>query len=97
MRSSRVSPMPMRIPVVKGTESAPAAAMVASRTAGTLSGEPKWGPPCRHRRFEVLSSIRPWDAETRLSPAISSAVITPAFTWGRRPVSSSTRAHMAAR
>ena len=31
---------PMRIPVVNGTESSPARSMVASRTAGSLSGEP---------------------------------------------------------
>ena len=45
MRSSRVSPMPIRMPVVKGTRARPAASRVARRTAGTLSGEPKCGPP----------------------------------------------------
>ena len=40
MRSRRVSPIPMRIPVVNGTASAPARSRVASLTAGSLSGEP---------------------------------------------------------
>ena len=40
MRSSRVSPIPMRMPVVKGTSSSPASSIVSSRRAGTLSGEP---------------------------------------------------------
>ena len=40
IRSARVSPMPIRMPVVNGTLSRPAAAMVASRAAGALSGEP---------------------------------------------------------
>ena len=39
-RSSRVSPMPSRIPVVKGTARSPAARIVSSRRSGRLSGEP---------------------------------------------------------
>ena len=39
-RSRRVSPIPMRIPVVNGTASSPARASVASLTSGSLSGEP---------------------------------------------------------
>ena len=38
IRSSRVSPMPMRIPVVKGMRSSPASRIVSSRTAGPLVG-----------------------------------------------------------
>ena len=40
IRSSRVSPMPIRMPEVKGTFALPAASSVASRSAGTLSGAP---------------------------------------------------------
>ena len=40
MRSRRVSPMPMRIPVVNGIRSSPPRRRVARRTSGTLSGEP---------------------------------------------------------
>ena len=40
MRSRRVSPMPMRIPVVNGTRASPPRRRVASRTSGILSGEP---------------------------------------------------------
>ena len=40
MRSRRVSPIPMRMPLVNGTCAAPAAAIVARRTEGRLSGEP---------------------------------------------------------
>ena len=41
-RSSRVSPMPTRMPVVKGMASSPAASRVARRRSGSLSGEPSW-------------------------------------------------------
>ena len=46
-RSRRDSPMPTRIPVVNGIASSPAASMVASRTAASLSGERQCGPPRR--------------------------------------------------
>ena len=39
-RSARVSPMPIRMPVVNGTPTRPASASTRSRTAGSLSGEP---------------------------------------------------------
>ena len=48
-------------------------AMVASRTAGSLSGEPKCGPPRRDSRSAAVSSIRPCDTETARSRTISSA------------------------
>ena len=41
-RSSRVSPMPTRIPVVNGMASSPAASRVARRRSGSLSGDPSW-------------------------------------------------------
>ena len=39
-RSSAVSPIPTRIPVVNGIRSSPAASIVASRTSGCLLGDP---------------------------------------------------------
>ena len=39
-RSSRVSPMPTRIPVVNGIESRPASSSTRSRIVGSLSGLP---------------------------------------------------------
>ena len=39
-RSRKFSPMPTRIPVVKGMFSRPASVRVRSRTAGSLSGLP---------------------------------------------------------
>lgn len=39
-RSSIVSPMPIRMPVVNGTPTRPASSRTRSRTAGSLSGEP---------------------------------------------------------
>ena len=60
MRSARVSPMPIKIPVVNGTLSMPAASMVASRIAGALSGEPWCGPLRRPSRGDTFSNIMPW-------------------------------------
>ncbi len=57
-RSSSVSPMPTRIPLVKGIFSSPAASIVASRFAGCLVGEPAWTVSIS--RSETDSSIRPW-------------------------------------
>ncbi len=45
IRSSRVSPMPMRIPLVNGIASSPASRIVSSRRAGSLSGDAQCGPP----------------------------------------------------
>ena len=42
---SRVSPIPIRIPLVKGIRSSPASSIVSSRRAGSLSGEAQCGPP----------------------------------------------------
>ena len=45
IRSSRVSPIPMRIPLVNGIASSPASRIVSRRRAGSLSGEAQCGPP----------------------------------------------------
>ena len=58
--SARSSPMPTRIPVVKGMASSPAASRVARRRAGSLSGAPRWAA----RPSASDSSIIPWLAET---------------------------------
>ena len=44
-RSARVSPIPIRIPLVNGIRSSPASSIVSSRRAGSLSGEAQCGPP----------------------------------------------------
>ncbi len=93
-RSARVSPIPIRIPLVNGTPASPAAAIVASRTSGRLSGEPKCGPPRAASAGAEPSSISPCETLTARSASTSSRLMTPAFTCGSRPVSSSTsRAH----
>ena len=71
-RSARVSPIPTRIPVVKGMASSPAASRVASRRAGSLVWQRAWGPPGSWSRSESDSSIMPWPAQTRRRAASSS-------------------------
>ena len=44
IRSSRVSPIPIRIPLVNGIASSPASRIVSRRRAGILSGEAQCGP-----------------------------------------------------
>ncbi len=73
------------MPEVKGTRAAPAAAMVASRSAGALSGEPKCGPPRRISRSAAVSSMIPCETETRRSRAMSAAFITPGLRCGSKP------------
>ncbi len=82
---------------MNGTRSAPAASMVASRAAGSLSGEPKCGPPRRDSRSDVVSSIVPIESEYGRSARTSSRVSTPGFRCGSRPVSSSTASAARAR
>ncbi len=65
--SLRWSPMPTRIPVVKGMASSPASSSVARRRAGTLSGAPR----CAARPSARDSSIMPWLADTGRSEARS--------------------------
>ena len=90
-RSREVSPIPTRMPVVNGIARRPASAIVRIRTAGTLSGELKWGIPRPPSRSLEVSSMMPIDAEACFSRAISSYDMTPGFRCGRRPVSSMTR------
>ena len=92
-RSARDSPMPTRIPVVKGMPSSPAASRVASRRSGVLSGAPRW----QSRPALSVSIIIPCDADTARSRASSAAGRAPALAWGSRPVSASTSPHMATR
>ena len=68
IRSSRVSPIPTRMPVVNGIASSPAASRVARRRSGVLSGDPAW----QSRSSRSVSSIMPWDGATVLSRASSS-------------------------
>jgi hypothetical protein len=91
-RSARLSPMPIRIPVVNGTLLRPASCSTRRRTAGSLSGLPKCGPPRSvNSRSAVVSSIIPIDGATGLSRWKSSQLSTPGLRCGSRPVSSSTR------
>ncbi len=97
-RSARVSPIPIRIPVVNGTRASPASRSVSSRAAGSLSGEPKCGPPRRESRSAVVSSIIPIEAATgRRAPRSRAASSTPGLRCGRSAVSSSTARAAAAR
>lgn len=72
---------------------APAARIVASRAAGSLSGQPSCAPPSSSSAGSVLSSISPWLADTRRSAASSSGPITPALTCGSKLVSRKIAAH----
>ena len=95
-RSSRVSPIPTSSPVVNGTDWRPASSSTRSRTAGSLSGDPKWARPrVSWSRREVVSSIIPIDGATGLSRPISSQLRTPGLRCGSSPVSSSTRTAIA--
>ena len=69
-RGSR--PIPTRIPVVNGIARRPASSIVRRRTDGTLSGDPKCGPPFSDSRAEDVSSISPIEAATCFRRAISS-------------------------
>ena len=78
--------------MVNGIESRPASSRTRSRTAGSLSGDPKWASPfSSNSRRDVVSSIIPIDGATGLSRFSSSHDITPGLRWGSSPVSSSTR------
>ena len=62
-----------------------------SRTAGSLSGLPKCGPPgSLQSRSAVVSSIIPMLAATGFSRVSSAQDSTPGLRCGSRPVSSST-------
>ncbi len=95
-RSSIVSPMPMRMPVVNGTLTRPASSSTRSRTAGSLSGEPKCGPPFSlNSLVAVVSSIIPMEGATGLSRWKSRQLSTPGLRCGSSPVSSRTLIAMA--
>src|SRR3569833_1925298 len=50
--------MPSSTPVANGTAERPASSSTRSRTAGSLSGEPKCGPPgCDHSRVDASGSL----------------------------------------
>ena len=85
IRSSRVSPIPIRIPLVKGIRSSPARRIVSRRRAGILSGEAQCGPPRSPSRSAVVSSMIPIEAETGRRSSSSSRVMTPGFRCGSRP------------
>ena len=85
IRSSRVSPIPMRIPLVNGIASSPARRIVSSRRAGILSGEAQCGPPFSPSRSAVVSSMIPIEAETGRSSSSSARVITPGIEVRQEP------------
>ena len=92
-RSARVSPMPIRMPVVNGTRSSPAAAIVASRTRRRLVGRAEVRPAARRQPLgRRLEHQRPSTPLTGRSARTSSRVMTPGLRCGSRPVSSSTAA-----
>ena len=79
--------------MVNGMPSSPAHSRVASRRSGVLSGAPR----CAARSGRSDSIIIPCDGATVRSLARSSRETAPAFAWGSRPVSSSTRPATATR
>ena len=89
IRSSRVSPMPIRIPLVNGIELPRAADRPAAGRA--LSGDAQCGPP---RSPERLCGRLEHDPHRRRHRPqrleLGARHITPGFRCGRRPVSSST-------
>ena len=85
IRSSRVSPIPIRIPLVNGIESSPARRIVSRRRAGSLSGEAQCGPPRSANRSEVVSSMIPIDAETGRRSSSSVCVMIPGLTMRQKP------------
>ncbi len=97
-RSASVSPMPIRIPVVKGTADRPASSRTRSLTFGSLSGLPKCGPPGSvNKRSAVVSSIMPMEGATGLRRWKSGQLSTPGLRCGSSPVSSSTAMAIARR
>ena len=90
MRSSRVSPMPTKIPVVNGMFNSPAHCNVSRRRCGSLSGAPRW----QSKSSRNDSIIIPCEGETLRSIANSSLYNAPALACGRSPVSFNTNAAM---
>ena len=79
---------------MNATRSRPAVSKVWSRARGCLLGACACGPSGPHRRSLVFSSIRPIDALTSRSDAISDSDIVPGLTCGHSVVSASTSAAM---
>ena len=98
IRSSRVSPIPIRIPLVNGIASSPGEPDRLEPTRRQLVGR----GPVRAAAFAragrtSVSSMIPIEAETGRSSSSSLAVITPGFRCGSSPVSSSTQPAQCAR
>src|SRR3954451_10592006 len=89
IRSSGVSPMPTRMPLVNGILSSPAARIVCRRSAGSFVGDPWWAT----RSARVDSSMSPCEAVTPRSRARSSRLRAPRFVCGSRPRSSARSQH----
>ena len=85
IRSCRVSPIPIRIPVVNGIRSSPARRSVSRRTNGRLSGDPKWGPPRSERRSEIVSSMIPCETDTPRSSSSSAPSSRRGSACGQQP------------
>ena len=92
-RAGRSSPMPTRMPVVKGMASSPAASSVASRRAGVLVRR----APVRRQTLGERLEHHALARRHRAQPGQLLAVSAPALAWGSRPVSSRTSAHAWAR
>src|SRR3954453_22995006 len=89
IRSSVVSPMPTRMPLVNGIFSSPAARIVSRRSTGSFVGEPWWAT----RSERVDSSMRPCEAVTARRRARSSRLSAPRFVCGSSPRSSARSQH----
>ena len=92
MRSARVSPMPIRMPVVNGTRARPAASSVASRTRRHLVGRAEVRAAALRQPLAAVSSMMPCDTDTLRRRASQASSITPGLRCGSRPVSLSTSA-----
>jgi len=88
IRSSTVSPIPIKIPVVNGTPSRPAASIVPRRLVDALSGKAQWSMFGPSRRSELCSGMIPCETATRLRSVTSSSDSTPGLACGKSPVSS---------
>ena len=91
IRSHRVSPMPMRMPVVNGTPLLARHADAREPRHRILVGRAIMRPsPLARGARAALSSITPCEIETLRSAARSDASSRPGLTCGNRPVSSNT-------
>src|SRR3954470_555440 len=81
IRSSGVSPMPTRMPLVNGIFSSPAVRIGSRRSAGSLVREPWWAT----RSARVDSSMRPCEAVTPRSRVRSARPSARSFVCGSSP------------